>query len=553
MKSWSNREELEHEVVTLFKRGMAKRAIARGLNTSRNTVKEILKEHEARREAPQCAIVAEPARAPRATKLTPFAGDVAALMAQFPDITARRIFEELRSKGYEGGETAVKDYVREVRPPKKPPPSLPTPTYEPGQMAECDWSTYKVRFTNGTQITVQVFGYVLWYSRRRFYQIYERNDLYALMDGHVQAFNRFKGVAAICKYDNQKPVVLRWEGKQPLYNPRFLGITTYYEFRPHACHIRSPNEKPSVERGFWYFERNFLNGRTFRDLDDMRAQLARWQDEIADHHLHRTLKRTPLEMFAEEAPHLVPLPSHPYDCARVVYRTCSVDGFVDWDGNRYAVPYEAIYDLLPLRVTQREIFVYAADLRLLARHELAPRSSGKKVGSSNVHQRPERRGPDLDALRDAFEALGDGAADFFAGMLRREERQCGYHARQILLLRERFTSDDIVAALRHAHAFGAYEHLAVARILEARARPRTLDEYVAEEAATRIKQRWGDIETKPRDLREYDRLPVLSSAPVTKETPCHEKNAASTTVNAPSPLPRETPSGESSGTSTPSG
>lgn len=553
MKSWSNREELKHEVVTLRKQGMGKRAIARGLKISRNTVTELLLEHEAERDAPPCALVAPPARAPRATKLTPFADHVAALMAQFPDITARRIFEELRARGYDGGETAVKDYVRVVRPPKKPAPSLPTPTYEPGQMAECDWSPYHVRFSNGTKMKIQVFGYVLWYSRRRFYQIYERDDLYALMAAHVEAFNRFQGVAATCKYDNQKPVVLRWEGKQPVYNPRFLAFSTYYQFRPHACHVRAPNEKPSVERGFWYFERNFLNGRSFRDLDDMRAQLARWLDENADPRPHRTLKRSPLEMFADEAPHLVPLPSHPYDCARVVYRTCSIDGFVDWDGNRYAVPYEAIYDLLPLRVTQRELFVYAADLRLLARHALAPKSSGIKVGSSEVHRRPERRGHDLDALRAAFDALGDGAADFFAGLVRRDERQCGYHARQILLLRDRFTSDDIAAALRHAHMFGAYEHLAVARILEARARPRTLDEFVAEEAATRMKQRWGNIETKPRDLREYDQLPVLSSTPVDTEMPCHGENETSTTVNDPSPLPRETPSDESSGTSTPSG
>lgn len=553
MKSWSNREELKHEVVTLRKQGMGKRALARGLKISRNTVAELLLEHEAEREAPPCAIAPPPARAPRATKLTPFADHVAALMAQFPDITARRIFEELRTRGYDGGETAVKDHVRLVRPPKKPPPSLPTPTYEPGQMAECDWSPYHMRFSSGAKMKIQVFGYVLWYSRRRFYQIYERDDLYALMDAHVEAFNRFQGVAATCKYDNQKPVVLRWEGKQPVYNPRFLAFSTYYQFRPHACHVRSPNEKPSVERGFWYFERNFLNGRSFRDLDDMRAQLARWHDENADPRPHRTLKRSPLEMFADEAPHLVPLPSHPYDCARVVYRTCSIDGFVDWDGNRYAVPYEAIYDLLPLRVTQRELFVYAADLRLLARHTLAPKSSGIKVGSSQVHRRPERRGPDLDALRAAFDALGDGAADFFAGMLRRDERQGGYHARQILLLRDRFSSDDIAAALRHAHMFGAYEHLAVARILEARASPRTLDEFVAEEAATRLKQRWGNIETKPRDLREYDRLPVLSSTPVDTEMPCHRENETSTTVNDPPQLPLETPSDESSGTSTPSG
>ena len=30
-----------------------------------------------------------------------------------------------------------------------------------------------------------------------------------------RAFARFGGYAASCKYDSQKPVVLRWEGQQP--------------------------------------------------------------------------------------------------------------------------------------------------------------------------------------------------------------------------------------------------------------------------------------------------------------------------------------------------
>ncbi len=58
----------------------------------------------------------------------------------------------------------------------------------------------------------------------------------------------------------------------------------------------------------------------------MRAQLADWLDRIVD---HRVLdKRTALERFAEEREHLVRLRRHPYDTARVVYRVCSIDGFV---------------------------------------------------------------------------------------------------------------------------------------------------------------------------------------------------------------------------------
>jgi transposase len=60
---------------------------------------------------------------------------------------------------------------------------------------------------------------VLTYSPRKAYTVYTSNDLYALMDGHEQAFGRFGGCAHRCTYDSQKPVVSRWEGTQPIYNP----------------------------------------------------------------------------------------------------------------------------------------------------------------------------------------------------------------------------------------------------------------------------------------------------------------------------------------------
>ncbi len=549
MKSWSSREELVHQIVALKKTGTAIRATARALGVSRNTVKAILAEHDAARTATPPSALPEPARVPRHKKVEPFAGTVTDLLTRFPDITAQRVFEELRGKGYAGAYTAVKEHVRLVRPPSLPEPSLPTPVRGPGEMAESDWSPYEIRFTHAPKSVVQVMSYGLCFSRRKRYAACERPDLHALMAEHVATFERFGGAAHVCRYDSQKPVVLRWEGNQPVYNPRFLAFAAHYEFRVEACRRRKPNDKAKVERGFWHFERNFLNGRSFRDLTDFRAQLEHWHTTVLDAYLHRALRRSPLAAFAEEAPHLVPLPAHPYDTARVVYRVCSVDGFVSWDGNRYAVPYEAIYDLVPVRVPQRELFVYRADLRLLARHELAPRSAGKDVDPNHIHRPAERRGIDLDAARAVFEGLGDGAADFFAGLERLGPRLCGHHLRQILLLRERFGSEDIARALRRAHAYGAYEHLAIRRILDVTAKPRTLDEYVAEETQRRVAGRLGKDDTRPRDLDEYDRLPVLS-APATPEAPCHESQDPRSPSNARStPM---LPSSESEDPSKPS-
>ena len=160
----------------------------------------------------------------------------------------------------------------------------------------------------------------------------------------------------------------------------------------------------------------------------------------------------------------------------------------------------------------------------MARHELAPRGRGIDVAPPGCHEYPgsARRGADLDQLAKTFTELGEDAALFFAGLKSAQGRHAGYHARLILVMRERFSTADLGAALRHARTYGAFEHHAVERILSARAAPRRLAEYVDEDFARRLAESVGEREVPVRDLHEYDELPTNASAKET--TPCQEEN-----------------------------
>jgi hypothetical protein len=379
-------------------------------------------------------------------------------------------------------------------------------------MAESDWSPYELTYTDRRTEIVQLFSYVLVFSKRKYFGVFGSLDLFALMDGHERAFARFNGCAAGCKYDSQKAVVLRWEGHQPIYNPRFLAFAAHYGIQPAAVRGK-PNAKPRVERSFWEHERSFLNGRSFRDRDDFAAQLADWLDRVVDP--RKRHGQSALDRFREEAPHLRPLPKHPYDTARVTYRLCSIDGYVEWMGNRYAVDYDHVTDFLPLRVTQTELFVYGPSLACIGRYELRPRGRGEKVDPLGLHPRAERQAAiDIDKLRAAFEQMGAGAAAFLPQLsAAHPTRVWTHHARQILLLRARYDSADVDAALAYAVRFGALDIASVERILARRSRPRTLEEYVAEDTAQRIDAVLGPTVTRPRDLAEYDALPRATRTP----------------------------------------
>jgi transposase len=512
--------QLRADVVQLDKQGMKWRAIARALKISRNTVREIVTEHRQARDGPHSALPV-PRQWARPSKLDPLRPRVEQLLQTYPNITAQRVFEILHEQeSYGGGYTIVKVLVRKLRPKPKAKPSLETPPRVPGQMGECDWSPYPVDFTHAPPMTVQAFGYTLRYSTRKYYGLHEGNGLHPLMDGHVHAFERFGGAARRCKYDSQKPVVLRWEGNKPILNLRFVDFATYYEFAVEVCPRQSPNHKPRVERSFWELEVSFFRGRSFRDPHDLRAQLRHWMDTICDPRpLKRMRQRTRMELFAEELPQLRPLPRHPYDTARVLYKLCDIEGFLAWDGNWYSLPYDYVTEILPVRITEDELFVYTPDLTCIARHELRRRGAQERAILPGHRPAQADRGPDLDQLRCAFTELGESAATFLCALENRLPRSAGYHARRVLALREGYDTQDLLKALAHALRYGALEHDCVERILQVSADPRRLEQYVAEACANRLEHLAPSC-AEPPDLAEYDQLPCRGSRASQGDPPC---------------------------------
>lgn len=543
MTSWKTRIELEHHIGQLLRKGRSQRAIARALGVTRGLVKRVVDDRDSATARPHPALPEAVAATPRPSKLDVHEARLKELLASYPVITAQRVFEELRAGGYQGGYSMVKVRVRKLRPVQPPEPSRVRPIFGPGEMAEQDWSPYRVDFADGTR-PVHAFMLSLSYSRRRFVDFLESEDLFALLEGHRRAFEHFQGVPHRIRYDNQKAVIARREGPDVIYQPRLLALATHYGFEPQAVRPGKPNDKAFVERDLWDLERSFLNGRRFRDLDDMREKAQRWLAEVVEQRHHPKMRQKRIaEIFAdEEQGALRPLPTHPFDTARVVYRLCSIEGFIHWDGNRYSIPYEHVTALLPVRITQSELFVYGPGLACVAHHQLLPRGKGSdSVLAAHRPPRLDSPGASLEVIRDPFLALGQVAGDFLRGLLETHPRSAAYHARRILELRERYAAPDVAAAMAHALSFRAFSAHAVARIVEVRARPRTLDEYVAAETESKLRGLLSTERLEPRDLRSYDveLAPVAQpSTPhaqgdATQETPCPTDSSPSTEPSKP--------------------
>lgn len=490
-------EDTRNLIVSMEMGGSSRRKIAYELGVSRNTVRRVLNAAAKARRRGHSALPRPTVR--RESMLDQYEDFIKETLKEFPDLTAVRLQEKLEEKGFDGGYTIVKERLRQLRPKAKKKPVVRFET-APGKQGQQDWSPYVVPFINDGEQKVSAFSLVLGFSRRQHLHFCEDETFITLIRQHRAGFEHFGGVPQEILYDRQKAVVLGWEAGRNLYNPRFLAFATHYGFRPRALPPRRPDLKGKVERPFGYVEKNLFNGRRFQSPRHLNDFTLWWLANRADVRDHGTLHERPIDRFVHEAPHLLPLPAHPYDTAEVGYRVVSIEGMVSWDVTAYSVPCEHVLDVVVVRATEREIFVYDAELNELACHEKAPRGQREPVVESS--HRPKRTPRyDIDVLVERMGQLGEQGALFAAGVVK-TQRYRGRHLAQVLSLFERFEAEALLAAIDRALRYRAFDSKVVQRILEARATPRKLPQDVVKAAQQRLDAM--PATTKPRELSPYN-------------------------------------------------
>jgi hypothetical protein len=128
-------------------------------------------------------------------------------------------------------------------------------------------------------------------------------------------------------------------------------MAAHYGFTARACRPYRARTKGKDERMVGYIKHNFfVRYRCFESWAHLNQLAEQWLREEADQRIHGTVKEVVAERFAQEKPHLKPLPDRRYDTAYVELRRVAWDGYVDVRGNRYAVPAEFAGKMLTVRI-----------------------------------------------------------------------------------------------------------------------------------------------------------------------------------------------------------
>lgn len=211
----------------------------------------------------------------------------------------------------------------------------------PGEQAQVDFAQFQVVFTDEpmTPRVVWLFSLVLGHSRLIWARFVMHQDLPTVLRCHVAALEAIGGAPREILYDRMKTAVIG-EGQTEgiVYNRAMIDLARHYGFHPRARQPYRAKTKGKVERPFRYIRQDFFLARSFRNLEDLNAQLRHWLDTVANPRVHATTLRVVNEAFAEERTHLRPLPLAPFRSVLKLERRISRDGMVSVGGNAYSVP-----------------------------------------------------------------------------------------------------------------------------------------------------------------------------------------------------------------------
>jgi len=212
-----------------------------------------------------------------------------------------------------------------------------------------------------------------------------------------------------------------------------------------------------------------------------------------------------IDLFEEEKPHLLALPTHAYDTARVLYRTVDPEGHIAYLQNFYSVPWQRIGELLPVRVTENEVIVYGPDVKQIARHELYPSGTIGQRRTLPAHAPGRDHHQKREMLAQRFAEFGPEGVRFFEELLR-ARRNGKDEAGRVLGLLTVYHREDLVRALERAVRYRAFSWSAVERILAAQAKPRSAMEALVIDAREQLDEILRQTPLEPRSTADYQAL-----------------------------------------------
>ncbi len=315
----------------------------------------------------------------KVTKLSGYTGLIDSLLKQGTK-NSSVVLDRLLQAGYEGGATIVKEYIaahKHLLPAKR---QQVAPqgnrgrryTTDPGEAFQMDWGFTKVLNPDGVEFQVACFAMICHHCGQRYVEFFPNARQENLFIGMIHAF-QYMGVPRFVLTDNMKSVVIRrdMEG-HPVWQKDYEAFMRAVGFETKLCKPRHPFTKGKVERLVRFVKENFLVERVFSNVTDLNWQALEWcnrQNGIYNKAVDGVPQQLHTKLCGECLKELpITDVTRFYLCPE---RKISFDGFVNYEGRRFGVPYSYTGAIARVSRSGDRLYIYSFDLHvLLATHDV---------------------------------------------------------------------------------------------------------------------------------------------------------------------------------------
>ena len=327
--------------------------------------------------------------------------------------------DKLRALGYSGSERTTRRGVADAKKSYRAGrrrlyrPWVP----EPGMWFQFDWCDGPV--VGG----MRTWLFCAWLAWSRFRVVLAVTDktmptLIACID---QSLRRFGGVPTYALSDNEKTVTTDIVCRIPVRHPELVKMGRHYGLTVASCVVADPESKGGSEATVRVAEADLVP--TDANLLGVYSSFSGLVDACeafcaeVNGREHRSTRRIPDEMLAEERLRLHPVPERAYTSVFGVTRTVAANvPVIQFDGGEYSVPHRFRCEVVWVRHHGDEVVVTAVGddgACEIARHEVTTPGNPRHVDEhfGPAPEGPLNRTPRPKTIADtAFLSIGAGAA-----------------------------------------------------------------------------------------------------------------------------------------------
>jgi transposase len=242
--------------------------------------------------------------------------------------------------------------------------------YKAGERLFVDWAGLTIALVDpqtGATRPAHLFVAVLGASNYTFAAAFENTQLPAWIEGHIQAWEFFGGVARLTVPDNTRTAVSQACRYEPELNATYQDLAAHYGTVILPARAGKPQDKAKVEAGVQNAERRIiaaLRDRRFFSLGELQPAV-RAELQALNERPFQKMDGSRATWFAQlDQPALLPLPAQRYELAVWQKAKANIDYHVQVDWHHYSVPYGLTNQPVEVRLSARVVEIFHRSQRV---------------------------------------------------------------------------------------------------------------------------------------------------------------------------------------------